>query len=62
MKSMKNTKNVKSMNAKVINLPMERLKREQRKIRNVELMTFSDYIEHLLKEKHAVSATPQGHL
>ncbi|MEO2173495.1 MAG: hypothetical protein ABGY96_05300 [bacterium] len=50
------------MNAKVINLPMERLKREQRKIRNVELMTFSDYIEHLLKEKHAVSATPQGHL
>ena len=52
MKSMKSTKN---MNAKIISLPMERLKREQRKIRNVESMTFSDYIEYLLKEKRAAS-------
>ena len=36
---------------KVINLAMERLKRQQRKIKGVELMTFSDYIEYLLKEK-----------
>lgn len=36
---------------KVINLAMERLKREQRKINGVELMTFSDYIKYLLKEK-----------
>ncbi len=55
---MKGMNRMKSLNAKVINLPIERLKREQRKIRHVELMTFSDYIEHLLKEKRAVSAVP----
>jgi hypothetical protein len=36
---------------KVINLQMERLKREQRKIRNIEKMTFSDYIDYLLRTR-----------
>ena len=41
---------------KVINLAMERLKREQRKINNVESMTFSDYIEYLLAERKSNGA------
>jgi hypothetical protein len=36
---------------KVINLPIERLKREQRKIKNITSMTFSDYIDYLLEQK-----------